>query len=431
MQKHVQFWIGFFAAMLVALLTTLLFWGGSKEFAESLAVIALGSTAVIVLFLVILLLFRNIILRKIIGAQTSSLDNIAAHGVKAVAATVKRDIASAEMHTEEAVKNLITWYSWTSFYRWVIGSCLALLLACAGFVGTLLLFEQNARLTEQTELLDVQNAISSITVVADLRQQLLRGANVNEVNERYLVESSLHETQKHLSMNGCSVSIKDRKNLLYPPSEAVVQSIVNLAKSPRINEQIVEALINLLRDRNSSVVLGAISALDQLNRLPEGEGIQLRNVSIQDWYIEQSAIIQFSQSIVVGVGCDDCEFLFDSSVYLPAEDTANKIYEANTTLFWNKQNSLKSVIDGADSQVNTNLGEYVESSIIDAYGFIYQRPKDTDLNDGNFVIREDGVLLPPAPDTVAYPENPPTSCEELANIAARNPFLVYSKDTAY
>ena len=144
MSRHLSFWIGFFAAALVIVPVAVGAWGVTQGFARDWAATFFIVICTIVGLLVIGLLFRGAILRRLTGRAEATVEEISTTLISGVSAAVAQDRAAAEREADKLARVVLGWYAWSNFYRWVIGTALALLLAFASFTGTVLLFEQIA-----------------------------------------------------------------------------------------------------------------------------------------------------------------------------------------------------------------------------------------------------------------------------------------------
>ena len=85
--------------------------------------------------------------------------------------------------TSEIIQKLTQWYIWTRLYRWVIATCIGILVATAGFAGSILLAKQkqNLRLSEGSSNLrnsgfirsQLDVPLVSVTETTKLRQEEL------------------------------------------------------------------------------------------------------------------------------------------------------------------------------------------------------------------------------------------------------------------
>ncbi|MEL7165820.1 MAG: hypothetical protein AAGL96_10130 [Pseudomonadota bacterium] len=349
MRAHLSFWIGFFAAALLAVPIA----GGIMRSADEqilqVAIVIFVGVATLVVFLVFVLLFRDWILRRLLGRTEVALEDVAGSLVQSVAAASAGDRDAAATHAETFVKAGIGWYTWSNFYRWVFATALGLLLAFGAFWGTVLLFEQTrtlrvqteriadqtalmasqtelmeaqtARLQEQTEAAALQNEISGLNLVNQLRDQMLAtiesqtlGDWLRSFGMQGIEEPLLRFTSRR---RNCDLGFDLDHVLHSAPSQASLGAIEALTWSPSIGDRVGNALELLVQDRNGGVALGALMLLDKIDMLAINEDIQLRNVIVSEFVRLRSPEyeLSFSGSYVANLHCPDCNVHITGSVF--------------------------------------------------------------------------------------------------------------------
>ena len=114
---------------------------------------------VLIALLVTITFCREKIISIIFNGAKGDISN-AVKNVESIAlAVINRDIQAVSSHASIITNEIVGWYSLQAVRRLLISTALALLLAFAGTVGTLLLYQQNKLLSnqidiEQTKLLD-------------------------------------------------------------------------------------------------------------------------------------------------------------------------------------------------------------------------------------------------------------------------------------
>ncbi|MDX8350772.1 hypothetical protein [Cognatiyoonia sp. IB215182] len=358
MAKHLSFWIGFFAAALLIVPTAVGVWGAAGDLTEYVAVFIFGVIAGLVALLILALFFRDAILRRMLGRGEASLHDVTAALVTTISSASTGDRAAAEQSAVLLGQTFAGWWAWANLYRWVIASALGLLLAFGTFTGTVLLFEQNRKLGEQTETLRtqtralqtqtervteqtefmrsqtglmqaqterlrdqieqaaMQNEILTLSLVSELRNQIL--ASASEVSmEEVFVDADFIGPWGLLAGNedaNCAIGVRESDRLQRPPSRAVIQALVRLARDGRLVEQVREALGFLLTDENGAVALGAYMVLSELglddNRVPE----RFHGLFIEEVTINARGALLFDNSIVTTLRCPDCSIAFEQSI---------------------------------------------------------------------------------------------------------------------
>lgn len=84
------------------------------------------------------IIYRETILKKIVGTAEISLDKVSNSAGNLIASAAIGDIKEASKHSTELSKTLLAWNTWTNFYKWIITTGVALLGAFAVFAGTIL-----------------------------------------------------------------------------------------------------------------------------------------------------------------------------------------------------------------------------------------------------------------------------------------------------
>lgn len=358
MGKHLSFWIGFFAAALIIVPVAVGVWGAAGDLAEFVAVFLFGVIVALVGVLFVVLLFRDAILRRLLGRSEATLQDVSGGLVRTVSAASAGDRASAEAEAVRLGQTLAGWYAWSNLYRWVIASALGFLLAFGAFTGTVLLFEQNRKLGEQTETLRtqtaaletqterlteqtgfmrsqtnlmqaqtdrlqeqtdqaaMQNEILTLSLVGEIRNQLLSTIEVDTL-EKWLTQNGISNLDKHLFMqrdSGCGIRLSTEHSLSRPPSRSTRDAVQYLAQRGLLKDEVLRALEFLTRDDNGAVAFGAIQVLGAVGALAaDGAPYRVRNVYVDQVQILGAPHIRFSQSYVANLDCEGCQISFERS----------------------------------------------------------------------------------------------------------------------
>lgn len=181
MRLHVAYWIGFFTSAFVIVAVAVGAWSVATEQALNFTSVAFGAIVALSISLSLILLLRRFLLKKILGATEASLSDIASDAIGAASSLSKGDHKEASDRAENAARSALGWYSWVNLYRWVINANIALLVAFAGFTGTVLLFEQNKRIQNQNEIIDRQREFEELGfLLADGQRRAARTTALNE-----------------------------------------------------------------------------------------------------------------------------------------------------------------------------------------------------------------------------------------------------------
>lgn len=359
MTKHLSFWLGMFCAALVAVPIAAGIMGAAEQELRRIAVMVFLFVAGLVLALVLALIFRDWILRKLFGRAEATLDDVSASLIAGVSAATAGDRAEATAHAQALVQRGMGWYSWTNFYRWVIATAIGLLLAFGAFMGTVLLFEQNRKLGEQTEVLRVQterlaeqtgfmqaqtelmeaqterlreqteaaamqNEIMSLNLVNEIRGQLLASVEKRTLgawlSERGVVGINEPLVQFVSQTERCQLFLDLDYQLSGAPSQAAIEALIQLGQSAALGERVVNALKLLARDSHGSVVLGAVMALERIGAPFDGRVI-LRDMFLAD-VVDLGADtpdltyhVTVQRSYAIALYCPDCLTEINASVF--------------------------------------------------------------------------------------------------------------------
>ena len=348
MSRHLSFWIGFFAAALVIVPVAVGAWGVTQGFARDWAATFFIVICTIVGLLVIGLLFRGAILRRLTGRAEATVEEISTTLISGVSAAVAQDRAAAEREADKLARVVLGWYAWSNFYRWVIGTALALLLAFASFTGTVLLFEQIAkledqtrvmqaqqelmdaqtrfmesqtqRLQEQTEAAAMQNEIMTLNLVNQLRDQMLASIEPRPFREWLLSFGREGLDQPVVSYateaDACALGFTDEPMLHSAPNDAILGAIADLTRNTALGARVTTALKLLTHDRNGGVALGATLVLEEINQpYLEGE-IVLRDVMVAEPVFLGSPDYEIvvARSYATSLHCPNCNVHLGVSV---------------------------------------------------------------------------------------------------------------------
>ncbi|MEL6885809.1 MAG: hypothetical protein AAFP87_14950 [Pseudomonadota bacterium] len=379
MSKHLFFWTGFFAAALLVVPIAAGIMGAAEQELRRAAVLIFAVVSGLVLALVLALLFRDRILRAVLGRTEATLSDVSASLIDGVSAAATGDSKAATAHAQAFVQRGIGWYTWSSFYRWVIATAVALLLAFGAFVGTVLLFEQNRklgeqtvtlreqtvtlgrqtdaleiqtqRLTEQTDFMRsqtdlmqaqterlreqseaaaMQNEIMTLSLVTELRDQML-----STIESRTTIDAMRATGWQGIDSwlvagedadGRCSLKFSDSHIVHSSPSDATLGAIKALAARGVLGDRVIEALQLLTVDRHGGVALGALLALEKAG-YPQVDG----HVGLQDVIATEALVLHtqgykldFFGAALVNFYCPRCQIgVTGSMIYVqPGDDVS-------------------------------------------------------------------------------------------------------------
>lgn len=301
MRNQVSFWIGFFSAALVVVAFAVGAWSVVTEKALNFVAVIFGMVIALTLALFIGLTFRRFILKKILGATEKSLDEISSDTFALISSASRGEKEEASLRASSLTRSVIGWYIWNNFYRWVIGTNVTLLVAFAGFAGTVLFFEQNKKIDEQTTQIKLQNGLLGIEFLTTLRGLLVRPAAPIPLDQGEFVFQVGNESQ-------CDVSLRRKWPALQAVNFAGISYAERLYQQPSMQTSIVDALQALLSDDSGAVSLAALLALEKLRIAPTLGQLSVSRASIVgDIEISSRIKLTISGSRLQGFHCDECE----------------------------------------------------------------------------------------------------------------------------
>lgn len=216
------------------------------------------------------------------------------------------DIETAKQSANGVVTQLLNWYLRTNFYRWMIGTSIALLIASGTFAGTVLLGEQNKKF-------DLQNDLATVTLTNFVRDQLNTSPTrkTYDANHSDYTDARLWPTiNVNTNETECTINIElDEKHEIFPvASGSAVASIIALAEKKNLKTDLVTALRNLLYDEKGNIALSALMVLEGLGEREDNLTLNVTDILIDDRLEIMSPIsLSIKNSIVAEVSCDNCQ----------------------------------------------------------------------------------------------------------------------------
>jgi hypothetical protein len=202
---HIYFWLGVLSAILIGVPVSIGAIFIIINEAIDLAAFSIGALFSLIICLLIAMAFRDRILKKMFGTANTSMTATANSFGDIIFSAASGDLQKAQKHSEEFSRNILSWYAWSSFYKWLIGTGVALLGTFAVFAGTILIVDQNAQLRQGNE----QNASHSrnsqtiqMITLSNYNQDLKNDIDVvgNEIRT-YLGEEKLTDPLKRSTRN--------------------------------------------------------------------------------------------------------------------------------------------------------------------------------------------------------------------------------------
>ena len=331
MQKHLHFFLGIFVSAILAVPLYFGIIGASEEKIINAAVFGFGVMVALIFAMIVVLFLREKILRRYFRTEVLEPREISQKLHNAVRGLIEKDSESIRVNSTELVAHAVSAYAWTNFYKWVVATTLALLLAFAAFAGTILLFEQNRKLQEhsiqlkaqtehfaeqnvlvksqnellsrQSEVLSAQNDLLSLNLTGELRGQLLNSV------------SATKPYQLKIKSDGCEFIIPHPETvLLTRPNTSTIAALSNMARNERWKERVINSLQTLLRDDNGRVSLGALLVLEDMKIAPNISEIHLRDMHVDYINIDSKIRVVFYDSVIDGFYCEKCKLVALNSI---------------------------------------------------------------------------------------------------------------------
>lgn len=300
LSNWIYFFTGAFTALIVGFPLAIGAWSATKEKAMETMVNSFVVMSSLLLVLVLALFFRKKIL-GLFGFIESSIAQVGESIVIVLGSVVEKDISKATEQTALLTSQILGWYSWATFYRWVINTSITLLVVFGGFAGSVLLFEQNKLLTEQTTQFTFQNQLMVLDVIREIRQFFLLGIDLSmDKQSKRIGKIKYQSKEKEVYLLPNAVKFNN-------PNRSSIVQVINLGKKDGLTDSVKDALVSLLQDNNPTVVLGALQTLEGLGgHTPKHLKIVLRKINLSDITINSKVDIEISDSIVENFSCENC-----------------------------------------------------------------------------------------------------------------------------
>ena len=316
MIKHLSFWVGIFVAAIVTMPVAYGIISIAENRAADFASMIFGALTVFLVVLVLFLLFGDFLLKKLGLEVKNDLKGVLDSSSDLLTNLVDGDSKGSIESAKNLSNILVTWYSWSSLYRWVFQTCIALLVSFAAFSGTILIFEQIRKIEEQTDQLklqgdslSIQNELLSLSMTQEFRTQLSSGSRLTIPNS-FLYDFPECESNKIITEN---VHILSEVSLENNPNPSVVSSLSKLTENEKIKGKVIDSLNSLVRDESGKVALGALKALEETGLESDDAEILIKNVFLKDMRLNGELNIVFEDSYLEGFTCDKCEILMVNS----------------------------------------------------------------------------------------------------------------------
>lgn len=313
MQKHIFFWSGFFIAAVVGFQIAIWSWGASEQSLRSLGTAIFVASSIMTTLLVVLLFFRKRILKGVFRRTEGSLSEILLKLNKLLIHLSKGESEEAINSSREVSAEIIHYYAFTNFYRWIVTSCLILLGSFAGIAGTILLFEQNQKIEAQTKIMSQQH--ENMTAQAEIMALPLITQMRNRLDTPVLA-SAFSTRIETLLIDNCAIEFVDNLRKNTGSNRSQINSIKNLMENRVIGERVIDALEVLMSDDESHVAFSSTQILDQLDKNNDKERyIKLDNMFIKDVKLNGRYRISANNTMFFRFHCAQCQLELVNSVF--------------------------------------------------------------------------------------------------------------------
>jgi len=331
--KLPDFWLGFFVAAILVIATFVTITTNVNDFMGDIWPIILGAIIASLVIFTLFIFFRDLIFKRITGSSRVEFEEIQQSSENFVDAYVNQDKEAQLKHSVEILQNVGNWYLWIKFYRWVIATCTALLVAVAGFIGSVLLSQQN-------QIMQYETDISELNLMGEVRDSL-KGAGTLEHTLRDVLNYNRYfgEDYSKIDYPDCNLSAEivysgalirpDFGYLIPYLSDGIPEKRFNIPgfrESENIdNSRIISLLEYFLYDRDDSIVVSTIKFLDgQNSKIPHDDPIRLSNLLFMGIVLEQvyENEIFVTNSFLHSFSCKNCNQLRVSNSYYLLSDHA-------------------------------------------------------------------------------------------------------------
>ncbi len=133
---------------------------GLTSLSEHISVILLVFVVIIGVLAILAFLvvtYKEKVLKSMFGVSNTDLKEVKDMGQALFLNSWNRDFKQAKTDFDGLFTKIFAWYSWMSFRRWIVLIFNTLFISFGGLLGTVLIYNQNKLLTQQNDLLGVQN----------------------------------------------------------------------------------------------------------------------------------------------------------------------------------------------------------------------------------------------------------------------------------
>ena len=292
MGKQLYFWLGLFVAIIIGLPISIIYTEAIPEHASLIVALAIGFTFGITALLIIVLFFKETLLRLVTRGPKQRIEEIGEKSFNTLEAYNRGDLQSARNSFAELTGPILNWFLWTQFYRWVIATMLGLLVITGTFAGTVLLADQNKKF-------DVQNAISGIELTEYIRDRFINSRRAERTQSGQGLVAQLPNCSVHFQ------ALPDHLNSI--ASTYIIKDIAKRGRNQHLRPKVLSSLDSLLEDHDGGVVLSALAVLSELDAEVEKTNVYINNAySDYPVHLNTAAKLEFRGSYISWLICDTC-----------------------------------------------------------------------------------------------------------------------------
>ena len=418
MQRQTSFWLGIFVALIIAIPIIMGVLSNAEDYAIKYSGFLAGIGFCIVFSLILMLFFREPILKRITGSTKAEFVDITE---KLVLLFLEKPNESEKAQAvTEITTTFANWYIWTRFYKWVIATCIAILIAAAGFAGSVLLAKQNTIMNLQKDQADLQNDLQIFETQAFIRSQLdTLPVPITEVTE-------FDSTDILLPLNYPQCEITGALNFRGKDFDAVANSstmllVSNLLKQERLKTIVQEALNNLFNDNDSGVAMTSLLILDQNDLFDQKHDVLFANNLGGNYELENYSGSFNLENSAVGIECENCESSFFHTSFIG--ETNMQLEGSHNIVLWDPDVDIGEDVDF--SQIEKLISSVILLEDIEYFENIVMTREELPINIQHnwygVLIERNGGLNIQINHLVT--DNLANKCQFFKNVCQSNPFL--------
>jgi len=313
MQRQISFWLGIFVALIVAIPIIMGVLSNAEDYAIKYSGFLAGIGFCIILTLILMLFFRESILKRITGSAKAEFVDLSEKIVLLfLEKTDEREKAEA---VTEVTTTFANWYIWTRFYKWVIATCIAILIAAAGFAGSVLLAKQNAIMGLQKEQADLQNDLQIFETQAFIRAQLdTPPSPITDITDWALSDTIIPFSYNYCQIEG-ELNVSEHR-FDHAANGSTLRLVHSRFQKEKLKPIVQEALNHLFDDNDSGVAMSSLLILDFGNHLIDSQDVLYGNNLGGNYQLENFSGSFHLERSFFGIECASCKSGYFTSSFI-------------------------------------------------------------------------------------------------------------------